>query len=456
MPGPLHIPHDQLAAREPWVVVTRHLSPEEAAGLLRAEDRLAVPLGPGQPVHFLRALGTRDDFTSLTVFAALLVEFYPLFTRPGVRLLSAFFGPLERGLRAAGHDVEFLPLGFRAFGEVARRFAPRVMATATAPPDRGRLSLSLHSGATAAELSRCGRDPDRLLIVEANQQLPRARGLPPEYPHSLALEDVDVLIEADYLPFSLPDPEPTPEERTIADRACSFIPSGATLQTGIGAIPGTVAKVLAQGDGGDYGIHSEMFTSGLMHLQRAGKVTNRKGTFDGVSVATFATGTRELYSWLHDRDDVAFLPVDVVNDPAIISRNRSMVSVNGALSIDLLGQVAADRLGLHQYSGVGGHEDFLMGTAGSPHGRSLLCLPSTALLAGQRVSRIVGHFEPGTTITTPRHHVDVVITELGVAELWGKSEIERAEALIAVAHPDSREELRTAAERLGLTRTSRP
>jgi acyl-CoA hydrolase len=199
-----------------------------------------------------------------------------------------------------------------------------------------------------------------------------------------------------------------------------------------------------------------MYTSGLMHLQRSGKVTNRKGVFDGTSVATFAAGTRELYDWLAERRDVAFLPVEIVNDPATISRNRRMVSVNGALSVDLFGQIAADRLGAEQYSGVGGHEDFLMGTAGSPAGRSLLCLPSSAVVQDQRLSRILDHFPPGTTVTTPRHHIDVVITEFGVAELWGKTGPERADALISIAHPDFRDELRAAAERIGLARRQRP
>jgi acyl-CoA hydrolase len=434
---------------------TRALTPREAAALVRPDDRLGVPLGPGQPLQFLRALGERDDFTRLTVFAALLIDLYPLFTRQGVRLQSAFFGPIERGLRAAGHDVEFLPQGFRAFGDVARRLAPRVMATAAAPPRDGRVSLALHAGATTEELVRCGRDPQRLLIVEVNARLPRTRGLLPDHPHSLALADVDVLIEVDHPPFALADPEPTPEERAIAQTACSFIPHGATLQTGIGGIPSGVARILAAGDGGDYGIHSEMFTTGLMHLQRSGRVSNRKGCFDGRSIATFALGTPELYAWLDERDDVVFLPVEVVNDPAIIARNRQMISINGALAIDLQGQVAADRLGAQQYSGVGGHEDFLMGAAPSGHGRTLVCLPSTARVGGERVSRIAAHFEPGTAITSPRHHVDVVITEHGAAELWGRTAAERAEALVAIAHPDFRDGLREAANRLGLSPAGR-
>src|SRR6185436_13027585 len=133
----------------------------------------------------------------------------------------------------------------------------------------------------------------------------------------------------------------------------TFIPSGATLQTGIGAVPSMVAALLAEGAGGDYGIHSEMFTTGLMRLHQSGKVTNKKGQFDGVSVATFAAGTRELYDWLEDNREVAFLPVDLVNSPEMIGRNRTMVTINAALAVDIQGQVVADTINANQYSGIG-------------------------------------------------------------------------------------------------------
>ncbi len=137
---------------------------------------------------------------------------------------------------------------------------------------------------------------------------------------------------------------------------------GSTLQTGIGAVPNMVATALADGPGGDYGVHSEMFTTGLMRLHQAGKVTNAaKGVFDGVSVTTFALGTADLYRWLDDNAEVAFLPVDVVNDPTVIGRNHKLVSINGALCLDLYGQVVADSIDGKQISGVGGHEDFVAG-----------------------------------------------------------------------------------------------
>jgi acyl-CoA hydrolase len=421
----------------------QRLTQPEAAALLRPDDTLAVPLGPGQPKAFLHALSKRDDWQGLSVFAALLIDFYPLFTRKGVTMLSGFFGPVERALRAGGHAIHFVPADFRRFANLARTMAPRVMATAVAPPDPdGWMSLSLHAGATVEELRRCGRDPERLLLVEANSKLPRTLGLLPEHRHALHFDEVDVLVESDEDIVTLPEAEPDALERRIAEHACRFIPDGATLQTGIGGIPNQIARLLADGDGGDYGIHTEMFTDGLMRLHAAGKISNRKGCFDGVSIATFAFGTRALYDWLDGNEAVRFLPVDQTNEPGLIARNRRMISINGALSVDLVGQVVADRIGEKEHSGIGGHEDFVAGAAFSEGGRSLICLPSFANTSEGRISRISSAFAAGTCITTPRHQVDVIVTEYGAAELAGRTAGERARALIEIAHPAVREALR--------------
>jgi acyl-CoA hydrolase len=421
----------------------RSLTLAEAAAGVRADDTLALPLGPGQPAAFVHALSARDDWRGLRVFAALLVDFYPLFTRAGVTLLSGFFGPVERALRAAGRDVHFVPADFRRFAKLARAMRPRVMATAAAPPDRaGRFSLSLHAGATVEELRRCGRDPDRVLVVEINPKLPRTVGLPPEHPHCLLAEEIDVVVESDRDVVTLPAAEPSSVERRIAEHARRFIAEGATLQAGIGGVPNQIVRLLAEGGGGDYGIHTEMYTDGLMQLELAGKVSNRKGIFDGFSVATFAFGSRALYDWLDGNEQVRFLPVDQTNDPSLIARNRRMVSINGALSVDLMGQVVADRIGEVEHSGIGGHEDFVTGAAFSPGGRSLICLPATASTPGGVVSRIVSCFPTGACVTTPRHQVDVIVTEYGAAELAGRAAHERAQALVGIAHPAVRDALR--------------
>jgi acyl-CoA hydrolase len=422
------------------------LSADDAAARIRDTDTLAVPLGPGQPPDLLHALGRRERFERLEVFAALLVDLFPLFTRPGVTLRSGFYGPAERALRDAGHPVRFVPADFRRFARIAKRMKPRVMATAATPPDAdGFCSLSLHAGATVEELARCGRDPERVLVVEANPRLPRTLGLAPEHPHRLHTSEIDVLLHSEREPIALPDATPSDTERAIAERAAAYIAPGATLQTGIGGIPNAVAGILTERDGGGYGVHSEMFTTGLMKLHQAGKISDaNKGHLDGISVCTFAMGTRELYDWLdgEGRERVRFLPIDAVNDPALIARNRALVSINGALSVDLLGQVVADEIGGRQYSGIGGHEDFVTGAAFSEGGRSLICLPSRAGGADGPISRIVARLPEGTSVTTPRHQVDVVVTEHGAAELAGLTNDERCDALIAIAHPDEREALR--------------
>jgi acyl-CoA hydrolase len=425
-------------------MTTRELSATDAAALVRPTDTMAIPLGPGAPAAVLHALGERDDWEDLQVFGALLLDLYKLFTKPGVHYRSGFFGPAERLLLDAGADIEFLPADFRRFVILAEKLAPRVMMTTAAAPDaNGNMSLSLHAGATGAELHRAAADPDRVVIVEANAQLPRTVGLPPQFPHALHVDEVDVIVHSDVAPFVLTDPPATDVERAIGERALEFVPHGATLQTGIGGIPSTVVALLAEHDGGEYGVHSEMFTTGLMLLHQAGKVTNtRKGVFNGFSVTTFALGTAELHTWLDGNTDVRFLPVDVVNAPHTIGRNASMVSINGALAIDLYGQVAADRIADRQYSGIGGHEDFVAPSGLELEDRSLICMPSTVTRDGVTASRIVPRLSPGTMVTTPRHQVDIVITEYGAASLRGRTVRERVEALIAIAHPDFRAELR--------------
>jgi acyl-CoA hydrolase len=409
-----------------------------------------MPLGPGQPPAFLRALGEREQWTDLRVYGALLAVGTELFSRPGVHYLSGFYGPLERALRDTGADIEFAPADFRRFAPLLERQAPRVMTTVATPPDAdGWCSLSLHAGGTVTELRRAGADPDRLLVVEVSDAFPRTFGLG-QHRHALHVDEIDVLVRSTDAPLALPGGEasPTDVDKAIAQHSVSYVPPGATLQTGIGSIPSQIATLLAEGDAGDYGLHSEMFTDGCMRLHRAGKVTNaRKGQYDGVSVTTFAFGSPELYEWLDGNTEVAFLPVEIVNAPDVIAANNDMVTINGALAIDIQGQVVADTISGGQFSGIGGAEDFVAGAGLELSDRSLICLPSTFEKDGVMQSRIVPWFGPGAVITTPRHHIDVIVTEYGAAELEGRTVRERGEALAAIAHPQFRDELLAAAER---------
>jgi acyl-CoA hydrolase len=432
------------------------LSAADAAARLEAVDSLGIPLGTGQPPAFLEALGGRDDWQDLRIYGALLLAWSEAFKHPNVHYLSGFFGPVERSLRDAGANISFVPADFRRFEPLLEAQAPRVMATVAAPPDEdGWCSLSLHAGGTVKELERAGADPQRVLVVEVSPKFPRTMGLAPEYRHALHLDQIDILVESEKEPFPLPDPDPGDADEAIAAHARKFIPDGATLQTGIGTIPSAIVGRLAEGDGGDYGVHSEMFTNGLMRLHEAGKVTNRKGQFDGVSVATFAAGSPELYAWLDRNTEIAFLPVELINSPDLIGRNRLMVTINAALCVDIHGQVVADTIDGAQYSGIGGHEDFISGPALSLEDRALLCLPSTVTVGGEVRSRIVPWFDAGAVVTTPRHQVDVIVTEHGSAELQGLTVHQRGDALAKIAHPDFRDDLLAAAERASKGRSPR-
>jgi len=428
----------------------RTCTPDQAAALIGTRDTIGFGLGPANPDAFLTALGRRDDWVDLTVGGALLLGYYEVLAHPGVHYRCGFFGPAERMLLAGGANIELVPGGFRQFAPILRRYDPRVMTVLAAPPLDGTVNLSLHIGATYDELLLAGEDPDRLLVVEVNPHLPRTRSLGPEYTNTIPLELIDVLVEADGAPFTLPAAVPDEIDEAIAEQARSYVTDGATLQIGIGAVPNMVATKLAEGPGGGYGIHSEMFTDGLMHLHQAGKVTNdAKRLFNGVSVTTFALGSSELYAWLDGNEDVAFVPVQVVNDPTIIAQNHAFVSINGALSVDLYGQVVADNIDGRQISGVGGHEDFVAGAEMRLDDHSLICIRSTAVSNGVTRSRIVSVLPEGSVVSTPRHHTGVVITEHGSADLSGRTVRERALALAEIAHPDFRDGLRAAAAELG-------
>jgi acyl-CoA hydrolase len=407
-------------------------------------------LGPANPHGLLSALGERDDWEDLIIGGALLLDFFSVFTKPGVSFRSGFFGPVERMLVADGKRVELVPGGFRQFAPILAFFKPRVMiAQGTGPDEDGLINLSLHVGGTKQEMLQAGRDPDRLLMVEVSPNFPRTSSLPPEYENTIPVDLVDVVVQSDAVPYALGDLPTDETDAAIARFAMGFVKNGSTLQTGIGAIPNMVASQLSTGELGDFGIHSEMFTDGLMQLHRAGKVTNaEKGVFPGVSVTTFALGSPDLYAWLDGNNDVVFIDAGVVNDPDVIGQNANFVSINGALAVDLYGQIVADNIGGRQISGVGGHEDFVAGAELRLDAHSLICLRSTAVVGGETRSRIVGVHPEGTVVATPRHHTGVIITEYGAAELTGLTVRERAHALTELAHPDFRDDLRKVADSL--------
>ena len=426
------------------------MTPAEAAAQVHPHDAIGLGLITGTPTAMLRALSKRTDWESLTVSGGLLLGNYDLFTHPNVHLRATFYGGAERNYVAQGGDVQFIPSYFRHYGLLIQHLNPRVMITpASMPDEHGRVSLSLYNGAHLEEHLRAARDPERLLIVECSPHFPRTLALE-GHENFLSLEDIDIVVYTDEHPVIFPNDPGAPEDEKIAEYAAAYVRDGTTLQTGIGAVPNLVAQALVRGDGGDYGVHSEMFSDGLYQLMAAGKVNNsRKAINRGVSVITFAAGTQAMYDYIDNNPAIGVAPVFYTNDPHVICQNTSMVSINSALEVDLLGQITADTIGSRQYSGVGGHMDFVEGTSLSLEHTSLICLQATAMVKGELKSRIVANMAADAVATSPRHLVGVVVTEYGSADLRGLSVKERAVALTAIAHPQFRDELKHATARLG-------
>jgi 4-hydroxybutyrate CoA-transferase len=281
----------------------------------------------------------------------------------------------------------------------------------------------------------------RRVVAQVNPRMPRTHG------DGLLHESaIDLAVEVDEPIAELPPPPRTDLERAIGAHVAGLVEDRATIQVGIGAIPDAVLAALTGHQ--DLGIHSEMFSDGVVDLVERGVVTGRfKRVHPGKLTATFLLGTRRLYDFVDDNPLVTMLGADYVNDTSVIRRNPRVTAINSALEIDLTGQVAADSLGTRQYSGVGGQMDFVRGASLSPGGRPIIALPS---VTSRGESRIVPLLKPGAGVVTTRAHVHHVATEHGVAHLYGRGLRERARLLIGIAHPDHREALaRAAHERFG-------
>ncbi|HET7009884.1 MAG TPA: acetyl-CoA hydrolase/transferase C-terminal domain-containing protein [Anaerolineales bacterium] len=307
------------------------------------------------------------------------------------------------------------------------------------PPDEhGFCSLGIEAG-----LIKTPAQVARIVIAEVNERMPRTLG-----DSFIHISKIDYAVPVDYPLTELPLGQANELSKRIAEHAASLIEDGSTMQMGIGAIPDAVLGFL--GGKRDLGVHTELFSDGVMDLVQKGVITNeRKTLHPGKIVAGFILGSQRLYNFVDDNPIVELHPTEYVNDPFVIAQNERMVSINSAIEIDLTGQVCADSIGPKLYSGVGGQMDFVYGAARSKGGRPIIALPSVATLKdGKRVSRIAPMLKPGAGVTTSRNHVHYVCTEYGVAALYGKTIRQRARALIDIAHPDFREDLENKAHEL--------
>ena len=279
------------------------------------------------------------------------------------------------------------------------------------------------------------------IILEVNPRVPHMHG-----ETQVHIDQVDAIVEYENALPTIPIPQPSEVEEQIAGHIAELVDDGSTLQIGIGGIPNAVAKLLK--DKKDLGVHTEMFTESMIELFEAGVITNRKKNFwPGKFVCTFAMGTQNMYDWIDNNPGVLVLKGRYVNDPYVIARNDNMVSINTAISVDLTGQVCSESLGATQFSGTGGQLDTHRGAIMSKGGKGIIALRSTA--KGGTISTITPSLISGSIVSVPRHDLDTVVTEYGVAKLRGRTVSKRTQALISIAHPDFREELRAAARKIG-------
>ncbi len=352
---------------------------------------------------------------------------------------ALFVGPNARGAIGDGR-ADYVPV---FLSDVPRLFErgelplDAVLVNASPPDAHGFCSLGVSVEAMHAAVRAA-----RTVIVQLNRAMPRTLG-----DAFIHVDDIDLAVEVDIPPYEHALAPISDVERRIGEHVAGLVPNGATVQLGIGAIPSATAQALR--DHRDLGIHTEMFTDAVVDLVEAGVVTGaRKERNRGRIVTAFLMGTRRLYAFVDDNPMIEMRSVDFTNDTHIIRSFRSMTAINSAIEVDLTGQVVADSIGSRIYSGVGGQMDFVRGAALAPDGQAIIALPATA--RGDTISRIASVLASGAGVVTTRAHVQTVVTEYGVANLFGRSLRERAAALIGIAHPDHRDRLRSEARQLGL------
>jgi len=355
---------------------------------------------------------------------------------PGLRHVAWFLSPHSRAAFHRG-DCDLVPNSFSDMPRLMRQtLAPRLVLTAVSPPDRhGYFSLGPHAEYTAAFI---GEVP---FFVEVNPSVPRTYGA-----NQLHVSDVVGWCEADTPLEELAPPSAAERDRKIASLVAERIPDGATLQAGIGAAPDLVLGMLKEHR--ELGAHTELFGDGFVELVECGALTGtRKRTHRNKVVTTTALGSRRLYEFVADNPGVEFHPVDYTNDPTVIAREPLMTAINATLEVDFLGQCASESLGSEYWSSSGGQPDYARGAVMAEQGQAFIVLHSST--ADDSISRIVPQLHPGAAVTTFKNVVDKVVTEFGVAELRGSSIAERTRRLIAIAHPNFRDELAARARELG-------
>ena len=415
------------------------VSAAEALKIVKSGDRVVIGHACGEPPALVAALVDRAPELRNVEIVHMVAMGPAKYAQPGMessfRHNALFVGGSTRK-SVEEKRADYTPCFFSEIPRLFRDgFLPVDVALiqVTPPDEQGFCSFGV-----SVDYTQTATECAKTVICQVNKQMPKTSGA------KIHLDQMTCIVEKDEPLIELKPAKIGDLEKKIGGNVAALIPDGATLQLGIGAIPDAVLLFL--GNKKDLGIHSEMFSDGVVFLAEAGVVTNRKKTINpGKFIATFLMGTQKLYDFVNNNPDVIMLPVDQVNDPCIIGQNQNMISINSALQVDLMGQVNAEMIGSRQFSGIGGQVDFVRGASRSLGGKSIIALPSTA--SGGTISRIAVDLDHGAAVSTSRNDVHCIVTEYGVANFRGKSLRERARALISIAHPDFRAETRRRLEK---------
>lgn len=415
----------------------KKISAAEAALKIPSGARVVLGHAAASPVDVVSAMtAQKEQFDNVEIVHMLSLgkgEYLQEDMAPHFRHNALFVGGNSRKAVGRG-QADYTPC---FFSEVPKLFKEGILPVDVAiiqvslPDQHGYCSYGLSSDYTkpAAECAK-------LVIAEINDQMPRVHG--DNYIH---IREIDYLVETSNPLHEIPRPVIGDVEKAIGENCAKLVEDGSTLQLGIGAIPDAVLLFLK--DKKDLGVHTEMFSDGVLELVKSGVINNsKKSLHRGKMISTFLMGSKELYAFVDNNPMVALYPVDYVNNPAVIMQNDNLVSINSCIQVDFMGQVVSESIGLAQFSGVGGQVDYVRGASMAKNGKSIIAMPSTA--SGGQVSRIVPLLTEGSAVTTSRNDVHYVVTEYGIANLKGKTLRQRAEALIEIAHPDFRAELRQA------------
>ncbi|MGI6488157.1 MAG: acetyl-CoA hydrolase/transferase family protein [Syntrophomonadaceae bacterium] len=419
---------------------SRICTAEEAVKCIKSGDSVVVGHACSEPQTLTRAMSERYQELENVKVVHRVGQGRSLYVQPKMeghfRHISLFGGPSTRQAIAEGR-ADFIP---RNISEIPELFTEGhipldvALVTVSPPDEHGFCSLGISIDYTLKAAKSA-----KTIIAQVNNHMPRTHG-----DSFLRVDEIAYFVPVDEPLIEIPRPEITEAEIAIGAYIADLIEDGSTLQLGIGAIPDAILSSLKGKR--DLGIHTEMFSDGVMELVETGVINCSKKTLHpNKIVSTFIMGTKDLYEWVDDNAFIEMHSEDYVNDPNVIAQNYKMISINSALQVDVLGQVAADTLGPRQYSGVGGQVDFIRGVKRAG-GKSIIAMRSTA--ARGKVSRIVPALYEGTAVTTTRTDVDYIVTEYGVAEMNAKTNQQRLKALIAISHPDFREQIAEEANRL--------